>query len=127
MQHVVTRHRVTGRIAGSYSRVHPIDAEVLRVARRVKQPINEYCACEFAGPDVHCSYEAGGMSQQEIVASMERCARAVIPEFKDLSPTSSRITMQASTRAQGSGGGGNHAVRCDAPPQVAVCRRKHHR
>src|SRR2546430_10827094 len=64
MQHVVARHRVTGRIAGSDSRVQPIAAKVLRVARHVEQPISEDGAWVCAGPDGHCADEAGDLSKQ---------------------------------------------------------------
>jgi len=84
VQLVIIRHRVTGRIARSYSGFQPIDAEVLRIARRVEHPLSEDCRCVFAGPDVHCSYEAGDLSQQEIVALRARCARTVILEFQEL-------------------------------------------
>src|SRR5215510_8612678 len=82
-------------MAGSYRRVYPIEAEVLRAARGVEQPLSEDCACVFADPDVYCA------------------------------PPSYCIIMQVTTRAQGAGGGENHAVWCDAPPPVALCRRKH--
>ena len=62
MQYVVTRERVTGWMAGAYRRVLPIEAEVLRVARGVEQPLSADWACVCAGPDVHCFYAGGEQS-----------------------------------------------------------------